>query len=260
MFAWKHIYSPAETILELISDVLVWLPSVLLDNWTEGYLQSSVFLQFSCGHLYRLVQACTSSKSWKSASKTSYVQFSISLVSFRTTSYDKPTRRQIKKFKSQDNHIKHIYYTHGPPSSSSPALVVATCPCCHHPPVLSCLPSSSPPTLVIATHPCHRRPHCCHRLCSHLSLLPTLIVAARALHPCSSLLPAHAHRCCQRIASTLLEAHTCCCSCRALVVIVPAIVIAACTLVLVAAPTLLPFVAASHWLFRLVHNIMNKWT
>ena len=42
MFARKRIYSPAETILELISDVLGRLPSVLSDNRTEGYLQYSL--------------------------------------------------------------------------------------------------------------------------------------------------------------------------------------------------------------------------
>ena len=49
-------------------------------------MYASVFPQFSCGCLYRLVQACTSSKSWKSARKTSYVWFSTSLVSFCVTS------------------------------------------------------------------------------------------------------------------------------------------------------------------------------
>jgi len=100
-----------------------------------------------------------------------------------------------KKFKSRDNHIKHVYYTHGPPSSLSPALVVATHPCCHCPPLLSCLPSSSPPTLVVATlivtathaHTCH----CCppsssppmRRIRAHCCCLPALIVAASASHP-----------------------------------------------------------------------------
>jgi len=177
-----------------------WLKSEMSGYKNILNTSPSVFLQFSCGHLYRLVQACTSSKSWKSARKTSYVRFSTSLISFCTTSYDKPTRRRIKKFKSRDNHIKCIYYTHGPPSSS-PALVVAT--------------------LIVAA----ARAHTCH-CCPPSSSPPMRCI--------------HAHRCCQCIASTLIEAHTCFCSCCALVVIAPAIVIAACTLVLIAAPTCCP--------------------
>src|SRR5882762_1249798 len=68
-----------------------------------------------------------------------------------------------------------------------PALVVIACPCHHR------LPLSSSPALVIATHR-HRR------------------------HPPSLLLPARTHRRCQRIASALVEACTCCCSWRALVI------------------------------------------
>ena len=110
-----------------------------------------------------------------------------------------------------------------------PALIVIARPHRHHPPS-----SSSPALVVTARHRRHTRPRhrcsCCRHLPSSSRLPssspPTLIVAACALHPCSLLLPARTHCCCQRIALILVEARTHC-SRRALVA--PAIVIAACS-------------------------------
>jgi hypothetical protein len=152
--------------------------------------KSPIYILYWRSHQYShnfLVGVCTSSKSWKSASKTSYVQFSTSLVSFRPTSYHKPTRRQIKKFKSWDNHIKCVYYTHGLPSLSSPALVIATHHCHRRPPLLLS------PALIVTAHPC-----CC-RLPSlsppALVVTPTLIIAALVVTP-TLIIAAHPHCCC----------------------------------------------------------------
>src|SRR6267154_335038 len=97
-----------------------------------------------------------------------------------------------------------------------PALVVIACPRHRH-------------TIVVATRPRrHARPRhrcpCCRPMLSS-SRPPSS--SAPSLSP-----PVHridAHCCCQRVASTLVEARTHCCSRRALVVIAPAIVIAVCS-------------------------------
>jgi hypothetical protein len=150
------------------------------------------FLVGTCTGLYKPVQALKVESLQEKQAMSDFPQV---LFSFRVTSYDKPTRQQIKKLKSRDNHIKCVYYTHGPPSLSSPALVVATHHCCCHPPLLLLLLLSPPaivvtpalaiaalvvvmPTLVITAHP-----HC-----RHLCITSVLIVAAR---PHSLLLPAH---------------------------------------------------------------------
>src|SRR6267154_700594 len=98
------------------------------------------------------------------------------------------------------------------------------CPCCR--PMLSSLrpPSSSAPSLSPPVH----------RIDAHCCCPPALIVAASALHP-PSLRPALIVVPTVRLLSSRL----------------PLLLLS----VLVATPT-----CCSYWLFRLVHNIMNKWT
>src|SRR5882762_7447215 len=117
-----------------------------------------------------------------------------------------------------------------PPSSLPPALVVT--------------PALVIAALVVATcshrhtHPRHRHPSSLslpvHRIDAHCCCPPALIVAASELHP-PSLRPALIVVPTVRLLSSRLP-----------LLLLP---------VLVATPT-----CCSYWLFRLVHNIMNKWT
>ena len=133
---------------------------VLLHQYSHNFLVGT------CTGLYKPVQALKVESLQEKKAMSDFPQV---LFSFRATSYDKPTRQQIKKLKSRDNHIKCVYYTHGPPSSSSPALVVATHHRRRHPPL------SSSPALVVAD-----RPHCCRPL---LLSPPTIVVTLRCCCP-----------------------------------------------------------------------------
>ena len=73
--------------------------------------------------LYRLVQACTSSKSWKSARKTSYVRFSTSLVSFRATSSHRLTTYYL-----HDQKFIYILPEHGSRPWASICLLLLSSP------------------------------------------------------------------------------------------------------------------------------------
>ena len=122
-----------------------------------------------------------------------------------------------------------------------PALIVIACPRHRHTIVVT--PALIIAALVVATcshrhaHPRHRHPSSLspvHRIDAHCCCPPALIVAASALHP-PSLRPALIVVPTVRLLSSHLP-----------LLLLP---------VLVATPT-----CCSYWLFRLVHNIMNKWT
>jgi hypothetical protein len=111
---------------------------------------SSIFPQFSCGHLYRLVQACTSSKSRKSARKTSSVWFFTSLVSFCATSSHRLTMYYLR-----DQKFIYILLEHGS------RLWVSIC-------LLLLLSSSLTTTTTFSCLCCIQQP----KQCSELAVLP----------------------------------------------------------------------------------------
>ena len=109
---WPMIYPwnlQIQTVIQAICWAsLEWLQILVCKLIPHNLIPSSVFPQFSCGCLYRLVQACTSSKSWKSARTTSYVRFPTSLVSFRATS-----SHRLTTYYPHDQKFIYILPKHG---------------------------------------------------------------------------------------------------------------------------------------------------